>query len=80
MKVHELIALLEQYEPDADVLIMSQPSWPFEYDIDGVVERREIMSEDDDDEIDVSGRDGMPSDVFILEGSQLRYGNKNAWN
>jgi hypothetical protein len=29
MKVKELIAILEEQSPDADVLIMSQQKWPY---------------------------------------------------
>lgn len=30
MKVHELIEILEELDPDASVYVMSQQSWPFE--------------------------------------------------
>lgn len=36
MTVRDLIRELEVQEPDAEVRLMSQPSWPFEYSIDGV--------------------------------------------
>ena len=82
MTVGELIELLEQYDRDANVLIMEQPNWPFEYAIEGVISREEVMDmsrEEDGD--DVIPRDGEEkSDVFILEGTQLRYGSKDAWN
>jgi len=29
MKVSELIELLEEQDPDAEVLVMSQPNWPY---------------------------------------------------
>jgi hypothetical protein len=69
MKVRELIALLERVDPNAEVYLMCQPSWPFEYAVAGVAVRGDFKDEDD-----------LPlNDVFILEGSQERYGSKEAW-
>ena len=73
MRVRELIEILEDCEPDAEVLIMSQSSWPFENSVFGVAVREEF--EDGDEEGDAPGR----TDVFIVEGDQLRYGTKSAW-
>ncbi len=93
MKVRDLIELLEGMDPDADVFIMAQPSWPFEHGLSGICQRRDFTEPDDfDDDEDVeeaprsrdrwSGSESQhPSnDVFLIEGSQLRYGNKNAWD
>jgi hypothetical protein len=86
MKVRELIELLEDQDPEAEVLLLSQPHWPFEYSIRGVTSRDEIHEEDEDrdDEGDEDDRDddrdGALTDVFLLEGSQLRYGSKRAWD
>ena len=83
MTVRELIEYLEQFDEDAQVLIMEQPSWPFEYSIDGVITREELIErrkEEDDGTAEELG-DGMnKNDVFLVEGTQLRYGDKNAWN
>ena len=35
MKVSELIELLEEQDPNAEVLVMSQPNWPFELGLAG---------------------------------------------
>lgn len=85
MKVQELIDLLEEQDPDADVLIMSQQNWPFENAVYGVTVRSELTGEDDDEEDvepapDRRREDGASNDVFIVEGSQLRYGSKTAWD
>jgi hypothetical protein len=89
MKVKELIDILEEQDPDAEVLIMSQQNWPFENGVYGVTVRSEMDGNDDDDDDDKSedtraateARDGRATnDVFIVEGSQLRYGSKNAWD
>jgi hypothetical protein len=90
MKVKELIDILEEQDPDAEVLIMSQQSWPFENGVYGVTVRSEMDGEDDNDDGDennedatdaTEARDGRATnDVFIVEGSQLRYGSKAAWD
>lgn len=73
MTVGRLIQLLESYEPETEVLLMSQPEWPFEYSISGVCQR------DDFAELEDCNGEKKAGNVFILEGSQLRYGNKDAW-
>ncbi len=57
MTVAELIEELKYMEQDAEVRFASQPSWPFEYDIAGVVE----VNVDEDDV------------VYLEEGRQLGY-------
>ena len=57
MTVAELIEELKYMEQDAEVRFASQPSWPFEYDITGVVE----VKVDEDDV------------VYLEEGRQLGY-------
>ena len=83
MKVKELIDILEEQDPDAEVLIMSQQSWPFENGVYGVTVRSEMDGDDEDEDgaDTTAGRDGRATnDVFIVEGSQLRYGSKTAWD
>lgn len=86
MKVQDLIDILSEQDPDAEVLLMTQQSWPFEFSVAGVTCRSELV-DDDGGEADEDGKpsgspdDGtQPSDVFLVEGRQLRYGNANAWN
>ena len=112
MKVAELIELLEGQDPKAEVLIGSQPSYPFEYGVSNVISREEIGFNSDECDpcytCEGEGRvrtnpantnqpkpcpdcngsgyskgeyeDGCESnDVFITEGTQLRYGSKNMW-
>ncbi len=71
MRVAELIAILQDGDPEASVLIMSQPNWPFEMDLRGVTVREEFCEAD--------GAGCAPNDVFLVEGSQLRYGSRDAW-
>lgn len=90
MKVSELIELLEEQDPDAEVLVMSQPNWPFELGLAGVTTREEMLradrdedgdGDDDDDEQEPRLEGGAAkNDVFLVEGEQLRYGSKTAWS
>ncbi|MEZ4364596.1 MAG: hypothetical protein R3B48_30750 [Kofleriaceae bacterium] len=85
MKVRDLIEILEDQDPDAEVLIMSQENWPFENAIAGVAIREDFVDDEEENEDD-DGTERQyetgtaPNDVFIVEGQQLRYGSKAAWN
>ena len=59
MTVAELIEELKYMDQDLEVRFASQPSWPFEYSINGVVE------------VDVD--DNSQRVVYLEEGSQLGY-------
>ena len=87
MKVSELIELLEEQDPDAEVLVMTQPNWPFELSLAGVTTREEMLRADrdedgdgDEDEEPRLERGTAKNDVFLVEGEQLRYGSKTAWS
>ena len=86
MKVSERIELLEEQDPDAEVLVMMQQNWPFECSLAGVTTREEMLRADrddgddgDDDEEPRRERGTAKNDVFLVEGQQLRYGSKAAW-
>lgn len=78
MKVKELMEVLKDLEPDAQVLIASQPNWPFEIELSGVVTRGECDAPDEDGRVEPKRTDAglSPSDVLLVEGQQLRYGSK----
>jgi hypothetical protein len=86
MKVSELIELLEEQDPDAEVLVMMQKNWPFECSLAGVTTRDEMLraderDEDDGEQVEPRIESGAAkSDVFLVEGEQLRYGSKTAWD
>ena len=40
MTVEELIEELQYLDPELEIRFASQPSWPFEYHIDGAVESK----------------------------------------
>lgn len=81
--IDELIARLEECRDelggDAEVRLMTQSNWPFENDIVGVTTSGEIREEEDDEEgFDPQG--DVDEAVYIVEGHQLGYGTKAAWN
>lgn len=79
MQVKDLLRILERADPEANVLIMEQPHYPFEHDIAGVTSR-EDFEEDCDREFDSATPAIAQSDVFIVAGAQLRYGSDGAWD
>jgi hypothetical protein len=90
MNVRQLIAILEQLDPEGSVYVMFQPKWPFEARLEGVAVREDFAgpAEPDDAEEHAPGRDrwSMPesalprNDVFIVVGEQVRYGDAEAWS
>ena len=84
MTIDELIARLEDYRDeiggDAEVRLMTQQNWPFENSIYGLASGAEINDYDEDDE-DGGDDDDVAEDavLFIVEGQQLGYGTKRAW-
>lgn len=81
MAVNELIDRLQEYADnengDAEVRLMTQCNWPFEYDIAGLTSRREVTEAESEGE-----RECQPDNdcLFIVEGRQLCYGSKAAWD
>ena len=84
MTIDELIARLEDYRDeiggDVEVRLMTQQNWPFENSIYGLASGAEINDYDEDDE-DGGDDDDVAEDavLFIVEGQQLGYGTKRAW-
>ena len=83
MTVSQLIELLEDYREqhgeDCEVRLMTQQNWPFENRIAGVTSGAE-MNEGDEDEEEFDDQD-VEADamVYIVEGGQICYGSKRAW-
>jgi len=79
MTIDELIGRLEEYRDvlggDTAVRLMTQQNWPFENEIAGLASGGEINGRDDPEDEDVDD-DRV---VFIVEGRQLGYGSKRAW-
>jgi hypothetical protein len=81
---------VEAYGEDVEVRLMTQPNYPFEWSVAGVASLEDINANEDEDE-DAGGfrpagkygfNDGpRPENVlYILEGRQLGYGTKTAWD
>jgi hypothetical protein len=74
VKVRQLIDLLSEYSPEAEVRLAIQPRYPLEAHVAGVVSQSEIRAH--------SGKelgDDEPEVVFLLEGAQVGYGSRVAW-
>lgn len=77
MKINELIEALEDYRDaygNVEVRIQTQQSWPFECLVLGAVARCDF------EEIDKDNKNAEANCVFIVEGGQLKYGSKSAWD
>lgn len=88
MTVRELIEKLEEIENDLggdiEVRLMTQQNWPFENTIHGVTNSIEMIQpigvEEEDEEIEEPAPDEIVERVvYIVEGDQLGYGSKRAW-
>ena len=81
MTLGQLISLLEEYRDehgeDCEVRLMTQQNWPFENRIAGVTSGAEMNEGDDEDYDDQDvAEEAM---VYIVEGGQICYGSKRAW-
>lgn len=86
MTVNKLIERLEMYRDDhggdVEVRIMTQQNWPFENSVYGLALKSDIMHEADED-TNVGGDTDAEDDadvLYIVEGEQLGYGSKSAWD
>lgn len=84
MTLDTLIEILNDYREEfggnAEVRLMTQQNWPFENRICGLTsgqEMNEAMDNDDDEADDNDVADDAV--IFIVEGEQLSYGSKRAW-
>jgi len=88
MTLDTLIEILTDYRDefggDAEVRLMTQQNWPFENRICGLVSGQEMNDVDDDDDDaneDCDAQDvADDTTVYIVEGGQLGYGSKRAWD
>ncbi len=84
MNLDTLIEILSDYRDefggDAEVRLMTQQNWPFENRICGVTSGRDMNEADEDDEA-MTDDDDVAEDaiVYIVEGGQICYGSKRAW-
>lgn len=67
MTVAQLIGLLEDLPPDAEVRLATQHNYPLEYSVYGV------WAPEPEGDVE-----GAPT-VWIAEGTQIGYGDSRAW-
>lgn len=75
MTVEDLIEILSTLDPQAEVRIMSQRSWPFENALEGVAPGEDTWDEDE-------APQGVEKDgvVYLVQGEQIGYGTQAAWS
>ena len=73
MKVRQLLDLLSEYSPEAEVRLIHQPNYPLLSALGGVVGESEVRDHEGGDLGD------EPEVVYLLEGEPLGYGRANAW-
>ncbi len=83
MRLGDLIERLQELagevSEDAEVRLMTQSSYPFENAIHGLCLGADINGAEDDGDCDDDGDVEDDGVVYIVEGSQLGYGSKRAW-
>lgn len=85
MTIGELMMILEEYQDthgeDCEVRLMTQQNWPFENRIAGLTSGAEMNEGEEDDEGEDFGDQDAAEDamVYIVEGGQICYGSKRAW-
>ncbi len=80
MTVNELLEVLTELSEnfgESEIRLMTQSTYPFENDIHGIAVSGDIPAEGDEEDVPTSDD---PEVVYIVEGNQLGYGNRNAWD
>lgn len=81
MKVRELLFLLEREDPDAEVYLAYQPSYPLEATLANVVSREEVEeAEGAAGERSARRAGAAANDVLLVEGTHAGYGQRAAWS
>ena len=75
MTKRDLINLLDDLDDDTEIRFMGQPSWPFEYSIQGAVLALDLYGFQP---ADMGNRD-LDEIIYLVEGEQLGYGCNSAW-
>lgn len=72
--VGDLLGMLEGLDEDMEVRFASQPSWPFEYSINGA-EVVDLNQPDDDEDTrtDEDREDDADEVLYLVEGNQIGY-------
>lgn len=75
MKLRQLIDLLSEYSPEAEVRTVRDHRYPFVHELDGVVSLSEIEAFEHDADLG----DDEPDVVYLLVGNQLGHGRAVTW-
>lgn len=65
MKVADLLEILEDANPEAEIRFAAQPSWPMEYTVRDAI----VYNEQDGQDINPESADF----IYLVEGRQLGY-------
>lgn len=76
MNVGELIERLEGLDPSLEVRLTTQPQWPLEFHLGGVVTYNELELDDDPDDPDAYVEELAENVVWLVEGGGIGYGSK----
>jgi hypothetical protein len=74
VKVRQLIDLLAEYSPEAEVRMLHQPNYPLSFALGAVVGESDVRAHEGG-----ALGDDEPEVVYLLEGQPLGYGRANAW-
>lgn len=77
MTVKELIEILEDFDPETEVRLATQPNYPLQHNVAGVVHTSELTA----DAVQAYTGDKDAEVAWILEGStpEQPYGSKDWW-
>jgi hypothetical protein len=79
VKVCELIEYLEGCDPMANVLLVTQQRYPLEHALRGVTTRERTAHYSERDGYELPDRASL-TDVFLVQGSDIRHGMRDAWD
>ena len=79
MTVGQLKEILEGFEDDTEIRLMIQENYPLESMIAGVTTDDEIAVAEAEENGEEREHTNEPKVLYILEGRQIGYGKKIAW-
>lgn len=80
MTVKELMELLERENPNAEVRMVFQRSYPLEYGVAGVASDAEVAEVEGGDCQEPGDDRAAKNVVYVVEGEYGGYGRRAAWD